>query len=380
MTSAGRRASRMASVGVPRLVIAKVLNHVEHGVTAVYDRHSYDAEKQEALYSWCRNPEGDPDTDLGRGAGRVRGRSGVAVPKTQTSRKQRGERETGGSTSAVLVVPPDARVETPKPGKTANKVSDPLRGFVVERDQIALWKRLARWRRDIRSPSNRLEQEFVYLWRRGLKLRARLRRVRTHPKEVWAADEVWAHISDAVNLGVTWERVEWKFGGLGGELATRIDSRLRSDEGLTQANKAREAGLSDGLKHKFELMCKHEPRISLRAIARRLLEEKEEDNLRCHDCQHLKWASDSGHELHRTPCERRELYGRCRPCKDCMSWYAYFSEWRDSTQKRLNEKKLVKNVIDKRMCEAIAKRMAGIDLRPSKRRRTGKSRGSGQRG
>ena len=45
----------MASVGVPRLVIAKLLNHVEHGVTAVYDRHSYDAEKQEALYSWCRN-------------------------------------------------------------------------------------------------------------------------------------------------------------------------------------------------------------------------------------------------------------------------------------------------------------------------------------
>ena len=48
-------ASRMASAGVPRLVIAKVLNHVEQGVTAVYDRHSYDAEKHEALDIWCRN-------------------------------------------------------------------------------------------------------------------------------------------------------------------------------------------------------------------------------------------------------------------------------------------------------------------------------------
>jgi hypothetical protein len=35
----------MAGMGIPRLVIAKILNHVEPGVTAVYDRHSYDNEK-----------------------------------------------------------------------------------------------------------------------------------------------------------------------------------------------------------------------------------------------------------------------------------------------------------------------------------------------
>jgi hypothetical protein len=32
-----------------RLVIAKVLNHVDRGVTAIYDRHSYDEEKRVAL-------------------------------------------------------------------------------------------------------------------------------------------------------------------------------------------------------------------------------------------------------------------------------------------------------------------------------------------
>ena len=48
-------ASRMASAGVQRLVIGKVLNHGERGVTAVYDRHSYDAEKREALDIWCRH-------------------------------------------------------------------------------------------------------------------------------------------------------------------------------------------------------------------------------------------------------------------------------------------------------------------------------------
>lgn len=47
-------ASGMASLGVPRLVIAKVLNHVEPGITRVYDRHSYDAEKKDALTKWGR--------------------------------------------------------------------------------------------------------------------------------------------------------------------------------------------------------------------------------------------------------------------------------------------------------------------------------------
>ena len=47
-------ASYMASAGVPRLVIGKILNHAEPGVTAVYDRHSYDAEKRAALEQWAR--------------------------------------------------------------------------------------------------------------------------------------------------------------------------------------------------------------------------------------------------------------------------------------------------------------------------------------
>jgi integrase len=45
-------ASTMASGGIPRLTISKILNHVERSVTAVYDRHSYDAEKRAALDWW----------------------------------------------------------------------------------------------------------------------------------------------------------------------------------------------------------------------------------------------------------------------------------------------------------------------------------------
>lgn len=47
-------ASLMTGAGVPRLTVAKILNHVEGGVTAVYDRHGYDDEKRQALETWGR--------------------------------------------------------------------------------------------------------------------------------------------------------------------------------------------------------------------------------------------------------------------------------------------------------------------------------------
>ena len=45
-------ASYMASGGIQRLTISKILNYVERDITAVYDRHSYDAEKAAALAWW----------------------------------------------------------------------------------------------------------------------------------------------------------------------------------------------------------------------------------------------------------------------------------------------------------------------------------------
>ena len=48
-------ATRMTGdLGISRLVVSKILNHVERGVTAVYDRHSYDREKRQALEAWDR--------------------------------------------------------------------------------------------------------------------------------------------------------------------------------------------------------------------------------------------------------------------------------------------------------------------------------------
>ena len=60
-------ASRMASAGVQRLVVGKILNHVDRGVTAVYDRHAYDAEKRAALDAWSRDLSRILTADAARG-------------------------------------------------------------------------------------------------------------------------------------------------------------------------------------------------------------------------------------------------------------------------------------------------------------------------
>lgn len=51
-------ASNMAALGINRLVISKILNHVETSVTAIYDRHGYDQEKRHALDAWANHLEG----------------------------------------------------------------------------------------------------------------------------------------------------------------------------------------------------------------------------------------------------------------------------------------------------------------------------------
>lgn len=55
-------ATLMTAAGISRLVVAKVLNHAEKGVTAVYDRAGYDAEKRVALDTWARTLAGILDT------------------------------------------------------------------------------------------------------------------------------------------------------------------------------------------------------------------------------------------------------------------------------------------------------------------------------
>ncbi|WP_272941231.1 tyrosine-type recombinase/integrase [Acidithiobacillus ferrivorans] len=46
-------ASHMASLGTQPLVISRLLNHKEGGITQIYNRYSYDVEKREAMDKWA---------------------------------------------------------------------------------------------------------------------------------------------------------------------------------------------------------------------------------------------------------------------------------------------------------------------------------------
>ena len=46
-------ATMMASMGVNRVVIGRILNHADRSITGMYDRYSYDAENRAALELWA---------------------------------------------------------------------------------------------------------------------------------------------------------------------------------------------------------------------------------------------------------------------------------------------------------------------------------------
>jgi integrase len=47
-------ATFISGMGTSRLVVDKLLNHVDSSVTGRYDRHRYDKEKRKALLAWGR--------------------------------------------------------------------------------------------------------------------------------------------------------------------------------------------------------------------------------------------------------------------------------------------------------------------------------------
>jgi integrase len=66
-------ASYMCGMSISRLVVSKILNHVETGITRVYDRHGYDTEKRQALDAWAERlialVAGTPSEVVNGGAG-----------------------------------------------------------------------------------------------------------------------------------------------------------------------------------------------------------------------------------------------------------------------------------------------------------------------
>ena len=225
-------------------------------------------------------------------------------------------------------------------------------------NERALLERLAKQRREEKPVPGTPPSPLARLWRRGLQLRARLRRVLKQPEAVLSKAELWQVIEDAVEAGRVWERLVWKEGGgIVGEVVKASESRLTRIEGLAKANRKREAWLTDGLKHKLNLICSCQPTISHRAVARVLLEESEEANRRCHHCQRSKWLDDDKAEMQ---CERYRLYNRCRECEKCKMWYECLSNWRSKRRKIFLKQKLPENKAGERLLDALARRIGTI--------------------
>lgn len=47
-------ATQMRGLGIDRLVVSKLLNHAETGITKIYDRYGADAEKAAAMERWAQ--------------------------------------------------------------------------------------------------------------------------------------------------------------------------------------------------------------------------------------------------------------------------------------------------------------------------------------
>jgi len=58
----------MASIGVSRVVIGRILNHADRSITGMYDLYSYDAEKRAALDLWSERLKETTGADYRNGA------------------------------------------------------------------------------------------------------------------------------------------------------------------------------------------------------------------------------------------------------------------------------------------------------------------------
>jgi phosphoserine phosphatase len=64
----------MVRLGIPELVVSRVLNHAVHGVTGkVYALHSYAPEKRHALETWAAEIDRAVNGELGGNVVRLNG-------------------------------------------------------------------------------------------------------------------------------------------------------------------------------------------------------------------------------------------------------------------------------------------------------------------
>ena len=189
-----------------------------------------------------------------------------------------------------------------------------------------------------------------------------------NPTSVSSADPLGKLLEDALTAGRCYERLLWRFGGIGDLALLSLEAGKSKLKGIDRAREEKQLPIVE-LKHKVELIRMDEPRMKRPAIAKQLLEESESDSRRCHDCQRYERAAARKAKPRCQRCERYRSYGRCTPCELCQSWHKRLSKWvmeraDDGEVDEWGERIPVTDEVQKRRNqEAITKRIERLDRR-----------------
>ena len=248
------------------------------------------------------------------------------MPKKRASSKRRKEeRGPGRDSAAMFHVPKGA--ELPKgPGRVGDSKHDKVpprvsRGWTLERASDLLWEELKEKRK-----SSDPQDEFSRTWDEFQTRVGRIRDAMENPTSVSSADSLRKLLEDALTGGRCYERLLWRFGGIGDLALLSLEAGMYRLEGIEKAREAKQLPIGE-LKHKVELIRMDEPRMKRPAIADQLLEESKSDSRRCHDCQRYERAAARKAKPRCQRCERYRIYGRCTPCKLCQTWHKRLSKW-----------------------------------------------------
>ena len=285
------------------------------------------------------------------------------MPKKRASSKRRKEERGPGRDSAVMFHVPKGAKLPKEPGRVGHSKHDkkaPPRvsgGWTLERASDLLWEEFKKKRK-----SSDPQDEFSQTWDEFQTRVGRIRDAMNNPTSVSSADSLGKLLEDALTAGRCYERLLWRFGGIGDLALLSLEAGKSKLKGIDRAREEKQLPIVE-LKHKVELIRMDEPRMERPAIADRLLEESESDSARCHDCQRYERAAARRAKPRCQRCERFLIYGRCTPCKLCQSWHKRLSKWvmkradggkvdelgeripvTDEEQKRLNRAAIAKRI------------------------------------
>lgn len=263
--------------------------------------------------------------------------------KRASSKQRERKRGAGRDPVVILHVPEGTEIPTgPRRVGSAKRkrVGKRSGGWTLERASGPFWDELRR-KRESSDPHS----EFSRTWDDYQTRKNRIRDARKNFAKVGLATAVTKLVEDALIAGMFYERLLWKFGGIGDLVLLSLEAGIAKLKGIEGANEAKETPIAE-LEHKVVLIRMDEPDTKRPAIAEYLLGESDTDSRRCHECQRHERAVARKTKPPCQVCERYRRYEKCKPCAVCLSWHMRLSEWvQERSDKRRNREAIVKRIL-----------------------------------